>query len=83
MSYSLRASPTGSMARWLAMTKRSKLDAAMSLRSSVVVQGSTMSARLAAGVHHGSWIIIVSGFAQPLSRLLRSCCLWNGFPPHQ
>src|SRR5438552_10567737 len=55
----------------------------MSLRSSVVVQGKTISARRADGVHHGSWIIMVSGRCQARSNLLRSCTLWKGLPPHQ
>ena len=55
----------------------------MSLRSSVVVAGSTMSAWRAIGVHHGSCTITVSGRRQARSRRLRSWWWWNGLPPAQ
>jgi hypothetical protein len=50
----------------------------MSLRSSVVVAGSTMSAWRASAVHQGSCTTMVSGLDQARSRRLRSWWWWNG-----
>ena len=55
----------------------------MSLRSSDVVAGSTMSAWRAVAVHHGSCTTIVSGFCQARRSLLMSWWWWNGLPPAQ
>ncbi len=82
-SKSLRDCPIGAIACRIANQKRSKAEAPMSSRSTVVVIGSTMSARRAAGVHHESWTTTVSGRAQPRISRLRSCCWWKGLPPHQ
>ena len=51
MSKSLRAPPTGSTAFAIAMMKRSRPLAPISLRSSVVVAGRTISAWRAVAVH--------------------------------
>ena len=72
MSKSLRASPTGSIACCMAMMKLSRRAPPMSLRSSEVVAGSTMSAWRAVAVHHGSCTTMVSGFCQARRSLLMS-----------
>ena len=56
----------------------------MSLRSSVVVAGSTMSAIRAGAVHHGSCTITVSTRFQARRKRFRSWWWWKGLPPaHQ
>jgi len=57
MSKSLRAWPTGSITCFMAIQAEAYSCARMSLRSIVVVAGSTMSACFAAGFHQGSWTI--------------------------
>ncbi len=83
MPKSSRAWPTGSMVRFIATMKRSSELVPMSLRSSVVVAGSTMSAWRAVAVHHGSLTIMVSGRRQARTSRFRSWWAWNGLPPHQ
>ena len=61
MSWSFRASPTGSTARCIAMMRASARPEPMSLRSSDVVAGNTRSACRAIGVQYGSCTITVSG----------------------
>ena len=72
MSYSLRASPYGSTARRIAIRQGSFGEPPMSLRSSVTVAGSTMSAWRAIGVQKGSWTTIVSGRGQGPAQAARS-----------
>jgi hypothetical protein len=73
MAKSLRAAPTGAVASRMATRCASSRAIPRSLRSSDVVQGSTMSACRASGFHHGSWTITVSGRRQARASLFRSC----------
>jgi hypothetical protein len=56
----------------MARTNVSRVEPPTSLRSSVVVAGSTMSAWRAVGVHQLSCTITVCGFCQARCRRLRS-----------
>ena len=67
---SLRASPTGSIACCMAMMNLSRRAPPMSLRSSDVVAGSTMSAWRAVAVHHGSCTTTVSGLLPGAAELV-------------
>ena len=62
--WSLWAWPKGATALCMASAKVSCTVPAMSLRSTIVVTGSTMSAWRAWAFHHGSCAMIVSGLCQ-------------------
>ena len=72
MSWSLRASAYGATARCIAIRAESFGEPPMSLRSSVIVAGSTTSAWRAIGVQNGSWTTIVSGRASARRSRARS-----------